>query len=177
MRGQPGAATWPPAWRASGTTVSPVDRGVPSVDGGPTEDNWAGPRWIDRRRGRGVLVLIALLVSAERRYGPIDLTDPGWKVNVHNDLSQPIRVKDGAENLPIGPGNSEVLVSPSPGALRPRYVVTDGAARTLGCLTVDLDRSRTVDARASSMRFLLTLADRADAGSAGDACLARRGWD
>ena len=94
---------------------------------------------------------LLVLTALEYRFGPIEPTDPGWKVQVVNDLNQTIDVRDSAEDLTIPAGRSDIFVSTGPGQLHIVLTVMDAKHRTLGCLAVDLDRSRTVRAKASEM--------------------------
>lgn len=99
-----------------------------------------------------VTTALLVLTALEYRFGPIEPTDPGWKVQVVNDLNQTIHVKDSAsEDLTIAAGRSDIFVSPSPGQRHVVLTVMDAKHRTLGCITVDLDRNRTLQAKASEM--------------------------
>lgn len=102
----------------------------------------------------GLVVFFVLLVAVvlEHQFGPIDPTDPGWKARVVNDLGQPIHVKNAAEDLTLEPGQSDIFVPSAPGQLRVIYQVTDDRGRPLGCLDVQLDRSRTVELPASGIK-------------------------
>jgi hypothetical protein len=98
------------------------------------------------------VLLLATLIALEGKYGPIDPTEPGWKAQVVNDLGKPVHVKSAAEDLLIPAGQSDILASPGPGQLHVVYTVTDSSGTTLGCLTVDLDKQRTVKVNASQTR-------------------------
>lgn len=110
-----------------------------------------------RRLLIAVAVLVLLLVGVggqalSDRFGPIDPTEAGWKARISNDTAQAIHVKNSAEDLVLAVGESDIFVSGAPGELHPVFVVTDLQGRTLGCLRVDLDRTKTVTAAASAMR-------------------------
>jgi len=99
----------------------------------------------------GLALVFSILATLEYRYGPIDPTDPGWKVLVINDTDRPVHVKDAVEDFVIPAGQQELYVSPGPGQLNMNLSVTDEAGQTLGCLRVELDRSKTVTTFVSSM--------------------------
>jgi hypothetical protein len=114
------------------------------------------PRWL-WIFGVTALVLLAVAVFGavlilEDRFGPIDPTDPGWKVKVVNDLRIPIHVKNSAEDLEVAPGDSDIFVPPGPGQLHVIYTVTDSKGKTLGCLAVELDKTKTVEVNASQIK-------------------------
>jgi len=98
------------------------------------------------------VVGLVALTRLENSLGPIDPTDPGWKVKVVNDFGVAIRVKDSAEELDIGPGRSEIFDAPGPGQLRFVLTVTEGENRALGCLSVQLNKAKTVVMNASQVK-------------------------
>jgi hypothetical protein len=104
------------------------------------------PRWL-LIAGVAPAVVLAVLIGLEHRYGPIDPTDPGWKANVVNDTGQAIHLG----GLTIAPRRSDIVVAPGPGALHPTFKVTDTHGGTIGCLSVALDREKTVTVRASTI--------------------------
>ncbi len=99
----------------------------------------------------GLALVVSILATLEYRYGPIDPTDPGWKVLVVNDTHQPVHVKDAVEDFVIPAGQQELYASPGPGQLNMNLSVTDESGQTPGCLRVELDRSKTVTTFVSSM--------------------------
>src|SRR5260370_35504603 len=56
----------------------------------------------------GLALVVSILATLEYRYGPIDPTDPGWKVLVVNDTHQPVHVKDAVEDFVIPAGQQEL---------------------------------------------------------------------
>ena len=100
------------------------------------------------------IILTVGVVGAvlEGRFGPIDPTDPGWKVQVTNDLNIPIHVRNSAEDIALAPGAKDIFVPPGPGQLNVTYIIADDNGQVLGCLQVKLDKTRTVTANASQMR-------------------------
>jgi hypothetical protein len=96
----------------------------------------------------GLLVIVNLL---EYRYGPIDPTDPGWKVDIMNDLPKAIHIKNNAEDLTLQPGQHDIFVPAAPGEINPTYIIMDMNGHVMGCLTVNMDRKSTIQSRASLM--------------------------
>ena len=70
---------------------------------------------------------------------------------VVNDTHQPVHVRDAVEDFVIPAGQQELYASPGPGQLNMNLSVTDESGQTLGCLRVELDRSKTVTTFVSSM--------------------------
>jgi hypothetical protein len=113
-------------------------------------------RW-RRRVTRIVLIVGAILIVGavaaflSDQLGPIDPADPGWKARVTNDTGQFIHVRSPRADIRIAPGSQETVISPGPGQLHAVYRISDDKGTLLGCLTVDLDKHRTLDINASSM--------------------------
>jgi hypothetical protein len=93
------------------------------------------------------LAVAAAVLCAGCDVNAVDPTDPGYKVQIRNDLSQGLSVGDSQEVISLRPGQSDVF-SPGP-ERRARYVVTSRSGKRLGCLAVRLNGSSTVDAQTS----------------------------
>ncbi len=113
---------------------------------------------LQRRAVVAVVVALASVLAVgiigavlENTFGPIDPTDPGWKVQITNDLNIPIHVRNSAADIALAPGAKDIFVPPGPGQLNVTYVIADDEGQTLGCLKVKLDKTRTVMANASQM--------------------------
>lgn len=108
--------------------------------------------WLVAAIGVFLAVVLAGASLLESRLGPIEPTDPGWKASVMNDLGHPIHVRNSAEDLYLRPGQSDIFVPSGPGQLNVIYTVTDEHGKPLGCLSVQLDKARTVDVKASQLK-------------------------
>ncbi len=133
--------------------IRPNPRGQSTVV--PTPSRWAAasrPAALALVAVMAVLAVALLVGFLSDTYGPIDPTDPGWKALITNDTGRAIRVKNSAGDLLIAAGQRDIIVSPGPGQIHVVYRIEDDHANVLGCLTVDLDKRKTVDVRASAMR-------------------------
>ena len=95
---------------------------------------------------------LALLAISLDRYGPVDPTDPGWKVRITNDTSEAVTVATSTESLKLPPAGSEIFVAPGPGKLRFTATVRHTPAAPVTCLPVALSKHRTVEASVSDAK-------------------------
>jgi hypothetical protein len=101
--------------------------------------------------GVAAVVIVGVLASRLLELGPVDPTDPGFKVSVRNDLGKPIEVKDLEEGLILQPGRSDIFEGVGPGQRFIQYKVASLQGVPLGCLNVTLDPSKTIRVNATSL--------------------------
>jgi predicted SPOUT superfamily RNA methylase MTH1 len=111
---------------------------------------------IRRHPRRSVLIAaaacaLALVAYAQSRWGPIDPTDPGYKVAITNNLSSSVRILDSKEDVVVESGRTQILEGLGPGQRSVRYEVTTLSGGRLGCINVTLDPSKIIVAKVSPL--------------------------